>query len=157
MQPIVVGARHRRGKTRVLVGEGEDAEATGGKQHGGVDAFGVHRFELDFAGPAALRVVSIDVLVLFKVVAADAACRRCAGCHRNLRKDHAEIAHVLGSPAARRLGTKLRIDVALPKIGWFHDVHVAVEYFESFFAMTLTSLVTSVMPPKARCQANHAN
>ena len=131
MQPIVVGARHRRGKTRVLVGEREDAEATGGKQHGGVDAFGVHRLELDFAGPATLRVVSIDVLVFVKVAAAMRRAAGASGIYRYLRKDRAEIAHVLGSPAARRLGTKLRIDVALPKIGWFHDVHVAVEYFES--------------------------
>ncbi len=133
MQPVVVGARHGVGEARVLVGKGEDAQAAGRKQHGGVDAFGVHRFQLHLTGPAALGVTAIDLLVLIKVAAAVRRATGAPGVFGHVRKDRAEIADVVRGPSARRLIAKLGIDVALPEIGRLHDMHVAVENFESVF------------------------
>ncbi len=133
MQPVVVGARHGVGEARILVGKGQDAQATGREQHRGIDAFGVHRFQLHLTGPAALGVAAIDFLVLVKIAAAVRRAAGAPGVLGHVRKNRAEIAHIIRRSAARRLIAKLGIDVALPKIGRLHDMHVAVENFETFF------------------------
>jgi hypothetical protein len=133
MQPIVVGARHRRGKTRILIRKRENSQAASRKEHGHVNAFGVHRFQLHCAGPTTLRVASINVLVLVEIAAAVGRAASPARVDRYLWKNGAEIAHVVRSPPPRRLIAKLRRNVTLPEIGGLHDVHVAVENSESVF------------------------
>ena len=103
MQPVVVGARHRRGEARILIGKGEDAQATRRKQHGGVDALGVHRFQLHLAGPAALGVIAVDVLVLVEIAT---AMRRAAGAPR--------VARALWEKSCRDRARSLRFGRAAP-------------------------------------------
>jgi len=73
------------------------------------------------------------ILVLFEIAAAMRSAVGPAGLRRNTREDHAEIANIFRSPSAWRSIAKYRVDIALPKIGRLHDMHVAVEYSKSIF------------------------
>ena len=95
-------------------------------------------------------MIAVDALILFKIVTAMGSCSSPIDVALASGKDQSKIAHVIGCPAARSLGLELSGDVALPKIGRLHDVHIAVEDFESV-------LCHKLFPPviAAKAAANH--
>jgi hypothetical protein len=104
-------------------------------KHGDIDAFGIHRFELNFGSPAARSVAPENILFLIEVLPPRGiVLRRGFACPLgSIRMHEPEIAHVMTGDAAGRQRSEFRIDIALPQIRRLHDMHVAVDDFESIF------------------------
>src|SRR5262249_16931763 len=126
-----------RGKTWLVVGIGKHAQSPRGKQHRDVNAFRIHRIELNFSGPTTCRMLAVDALVLFVVVSFVWRAASTEGGRIGIRKDQAQVADILGSSTTRSIEAELRRDVALPEVGRLHNVHVAVKDFESVFSHLL--------------------
>src|SRR4029077_12164077 len=75
--------------------------------------------------------------VLFVVVTFVRGAAGAQGCRVSVRKDQTQVADILGCSTPWSVGAKLRCNVALPQIGRLHDMHVAVEDFESVFCHSL--------------------
>ena len=58
VHPVVICARHRGGERWVHAIVDQRAQAAGRIEHGDVDAFDIHRFELDFRSPAARGIIA---------------------------------------------------------------------------------------------------
>src|SRR5690242_17795647 len=100
-------------------------------------------------------MISVDVLVLVVIAPAVRRSARTPGILRYGGKNRAEVADVLRSSSAWRLSAKFSLDVALPQIRRFHDVHVAVENLETVLChCDFPCFARSVMPLKVPCQAN---
>src|SRR5262245_14636354 len=133
MKPVVVSARQGCGKAWVVVRIGKHAQSPGGKQHRDVNAFRIHRLELDFAGPTTSRVITVNALFLFVVVSSVWGAASAQSGRIGIRKYQAQVADILGCSAAWSVEAELRRDITLPQIGRLHDMHVAVEDSESVF------------------------
>src|ERR1044071_8688470 len=81
--------------------------------------------------PAPCRVVGVELLVPLEVAAPLKVRPELFASGRLDREADAQVAHVVGRDALGSDGLEFGVDEALPQIGRLHDVHIAVEDFES--------------------------
>ena len=136
VHPIVVSARDSSGELGVQSIVHSALSTASRIEHGDVDALDIHRFELDFRGPAARGIVAEDILFRFEIFAA----RRivfgvdlCAHSVPSGWTKRRSRTFLLVTPRGRAL-SKLCVDIFFPQIRRLHDVHVAVDDLESVFA-----------------------
>src|SRR3989475_241179 len=118
VEPVVVGPRHGGREPWLHVRDREREQSARGVDHRDIDAFGVHGFELDLRGPAALLERTPAFLVTGVVVPAPApAPIRVGGdtAPRLAIEGEAYIAVVLGQPVRDAI-PEGSIDVSVPQV-----------------------------------------
>src|SRR5262249_34891068 len=110
-------------------GDGQGKEPPRGIDDRHINAFRVHGIQLHLRRPAALLERPPALLIVGVVVTLPPAARIGRASHPSPRlavESQPQVARVLGQ-ARRRPIAKLRVDVALPQVGGFDDVDIAVQ------------------------------
>src|SRR6266498_5015309 len=117
-------------------------------EHGDVNTFYVHRFELHLCCPTPLGVWTIDLLVSFEVLAPRgivlSGCFSCPVSAVGIK--HSKVANIAADDAARRASLEFVVDISLPEIRGLHDMHVAVQDLETIFCHSSSLLPTGSRP-----------
>ena len=133
VKPVVVGTGYCCGKTGVHVIDHQSAQTPLRIEHRQFYTFDVHGLELNLGGPAVLGMAAIDLQIVLEIAPASRVIfpRGFSRPFSAVRVDHAQVSYIVAGESSGSARLIFDVDIPVPTIHRFHDVHVAVNDFES--------------------------